>query len=72
MNFKNRDLITLNDYTTEEIKSILEKAKKVEKYEKTREKKNILQGFVLATLFFEPSTEQDLVLNPQCKSLEVT
>ena len=60
MNFKNRDLITLNDYTTEEIKSILEKAKKVEKYEKTREKKNILQGFVLATLFFEPSTRTRL------------
>lgn len=51
MNFKSRHIISINDFLKEEIIYILDKAKEMEK-----NKKPLLAGKVMATLFFEPST----------------
>jgi aspartate carbamoyltransferase catalytic subunit len=53
---KNKSLVSINDYTREEHIRILDLAEGFEK-EPTR---NILQGYVVATLFFEPSTRTRL------------
>lgn len=50
--FKNRDLISINDFNKEEILHILDIAKKFE----NKVNPNLLRGFIVATLFFEPST----------------
>jgi aspartate carbamoyltransferase catalytic subunit len=53
--FKGRDIISIKDFSQEEIIYILETAKKFEKGETP-----LLQGKILATLFFEPSTRTRL------------
>ncbi|MBN2422128.1 aspartate carbamoyltransferase [Candidatus Woesearchaeota archaeon] len=53
--FLNKDIISINDFSKEEIIHILQIASLMEKNQKT-----ILQGKVLATLFFEPSTRTRL------------
>ncbi len=54
-NFKNRDIISIKDFSRDELIYFLEVAKKFENY-----RKPLLQGNVLATLFFEPSTRTRL------------
>ncbi|MBP9995227.1 MAG: aspartate carbamoyltransferase [bacterium] len=56
ISLKNRSLISINDYTPEEICHILDIA---EDFEKTR-LQNLLHGRVIASLFFEPSTRTRL------------
>ncbi len=53
--FKNRDIISIKDFSRDELIYFLEVAKKFEGY-----RKPILDGRVLATLFFEPSTRTRL------------
>jgi aspartate carbamoyltransferase catalytic subunit len=53
---KNRSLISINDYSKEEHLKILDLAEEFEK----KPRQNLLQGFVVATLFFEPSTRTRL------------
>jgi aspartate carbamoyltransferase catalytic subunit len=53
---KNKSLISINDFTREEHIRILELAGAFEK----RPKQRILEDFVVATLFFEPSTRTRL------------
>jgi aspartate carbamoyltransferase catalytic subunit len=53
---KNKSLISIHDITKDEIGKILEVAEKFEK----NPKQNILEKFVVATLFFEPSTRTRL------------
>ena len=53
---KNRSLISINDYSKEEQIKILDLAEKFEK----NPRQNILDGKVIATLFFEPSTRTRL------------
>jgi len=53
---KNKSLISINDYTREEQIHILDYAAKFE----ANPVQTILQGFVVATLFFEPSTRTRL------------
>jgi len=53
---KNKSLISINDFTREEHIRILELAGAFEK----RPKQRILQDYVVATLFFEPSTRTRL------------
>lgn len=53
---KNKSLISINDYSKEEYYKILELA---EEFEKNPDQ-NILEGKVIATLFFEPSTRTRL------------
>ncbi|PIS42948.1 MAG: aspartate carbamoyltransferase [Candidatus Kerfeldbacteria bacterium CG08_land_8_20_14_0_20_40_16] len=52
VNFKNRDIISIKDFSKEEILHVLNTAKRFK--EKTHP--NLLKGKILASLFFEPST----------------
>ena len=56
MNFKNRDIVSIRDFTKEEILHILKTAKIMD----TKPNPDLLQGKILATLFFEPSTRTRL------------
>lgn len=58
MEFKNRDIISIKDFTRAEIDYILETAKAMEPLARTGS--NMLSGKMLATLFFEPSTRTRL------------
>ncbi|MCX6251593.1 MAG: aspartate carbamoyltransferase [Bacteroidetes bacterium] len=53
---KNKSLVSINDYTREEQLKILDLAAGFEK----QPTQSILEGFVIATLFFEPSTRTRL------------
>ncbi len=53
---KNRSLVSINDYTKAEYLKILDLAEEFEK----NPKQNLLEKFVVATLFFEPSTRTRL------------
>ncbi|MEM2102205.1 MAG: aspartate carbamoyltransferase [Candidatus Bathyarchaeia archaeon] len=54
MEFKGRDIISIKDFTRQEIDYILETAKTMEPLAKSGS--DMLRGKLLATLFFEPST----------------
>jgi aspartate carbamoyltransferase catalytic subunit len=56
MNFKNRDIISINDFSKQELLYILKVAKSMEK----NPNPDLLKDKVLATLFFEPSTRTRL------------
>lgn len=53
---KNKSLVSINDYTREEQLRVLEVAREFE----ARPVQNILQDYVVASLFFEPSTRTRL------------
>jgi aspartate carbamoyltransferase catalytic subunit len=53
---KNRSLVSINDYSKEEYLKILDIAEEFEK----NPKQNIFEKYVVATLFFEPSTRTRL------------
>ena len=53
---KNRSLVSIDDFSTEEILKILDMAEEFEK----QPVQNLLEGKVVATLFFEPSTRTRL------------
>jgi aspartate carbamoyltransferase catalytic subunit len=53
---KNRSLVSINDYSREEYLKILDLAGEFEK----NPRQNLMQGYVVATLFFEPSTRTRL------------
>ncbi len=55
MNFNGRDIISVRDFSKSELIYILKIAKEMEK-----EKPKLLDGKILATLFFEPSTRTRL------------
>ena len=56
MEFKNKDIISINDFSKEELLHILKIVSNMDK----RPKNNILRGKILAALFFEPSTRTRL------------
>jgi len=56
MNFKNRDIISIHDFSKQELLYILKISKLMEK----NPKQNLLKDELLATLFFEPSTRTRL------------
>lgn len=53
---KNRSLVSITDFTKEDYLKILDTAAEFEKQQPT----NLLKGFIVATLFFEPSTRTRL------------
>jgi aspartate carbamoyltransferase catalytic subunit len=53
---KNRSLVSIDDFTTEEVLKILDDAEEFEK----KPVQKLLEGKVVATLFFEPSTRTRL------------
>jgi aspartate carbamoyltransferase catalytic subunit len=58
LEFKSRDIISIKDFSRQEIDYILETAKAMEPLAKTGS--DMLRGKMLATLFFEPSTRTRL------------
>lgn len=56
MNFKNRDIISINDLTKAEILEVLKVAKDL----KQKPRPKLLDGFVMGSCFFEPSTRTRL------------
>ncbi|MHA1712680.1 MAG: aspartate carbamoyltransferase, partial [Candidatus Ranarchaeia archaeon] len=53
MSFAGRDLITLQDFSDEEILAILNTAKTMRPYATRKKRSRLLDGWVLATIFFE-------------------
>jgi aspartate carbamoyltransferase catalytic subunit len=58
LGFKDRDIVSIEDFSQAEINHILDMAKKMEPVAKTGS--DMLKGKILATLFFEPSTRTRL------------
>jgi aspartate carbamoyltransferase catalytic subunit len=56
MNFKNRDVISIHDFSKDELLYILKISKQME----NTSHPNLLKDKILATLFFEPSTRTNL------------
>ena len=56
MNFKNRDIISIHDFSKDELLYVLKIAKLME----SKPNPNLLKDKILATLFFEPSTRTRL------------
>ncbi|MFH1848769.1 MAG: aspartate carbamoyltransferase [archaeon] len=56
MNFKNRDIISIKDFSKEDLLYVLKIAAIMEK----KDQSELLSGKILATLFFEPSTRTRL------------
>ncbi len=69
MNFRGRDVISIRDFTKEEILYILEVAEKMIPIAKGEEKSNLLNGYIMASLFFEPSTRTRLSFESAMKRL---
>jgi len=60
MNLKGKDIISIRDMSREEIELILETAKEMEPYAKGEKSSKLMEGKILGTLFFEPSTRTRL------------
>ncbi len=67
MTFEGRDIVSIRDFTKEDLLHILEVSKDME-----GEKPQLLAGKILTTLFFEPSTrtrlsfESAMIIPPFC------
>ncbi len=60
MDFKNRDVISIKDFSKEEINYILNYTKKMVPYAKGEKHTDILREKIISSLFFEPSTRTRL------------
>jgi aspartate carbamoyltransferase catalytic subunit len=67
MDFTGRDIISIRDFSKDEIEYILESAARMEA--RLGNKPNLLEGKVLACLFFEPSTRTRLSFEAAMKQL---
>jgi len=67
--FKGRDIISIKDFSREEIDHILQTAERVEARLEAGEPLNLLQGRFLGILFFEPSTRTRLSFEAAMKRL---
>ena len=56
MEFKGSNIVSISQFNKEDISRIFEVAKKMEKYSNRQKKTTVLNGAVMANLFFEPST----------------
>jgi aspartate carbamoyltransferase catalytic subunit len=65
MDFKNRDIISINDFSKEDILHVLKVARQME----SKPSQGILRGKILATLFFEPSTRTRLSFTSSMEQL---
>jgi aspartate carbamoyltransferase catalytic subunit len=65
MDFKNRDIISIQDFSKEELLYVLKIAKLMEK----NRKQSLLKDKILATLFFEPSTRTRLSFTSSIEQL---
>ena len=69
MNFKGRDVISIKDFSKDEILHILKVAEKMVPIARSDEKSKILDGYIMASLFFEPSTRTRLSFEAAMKRL---
>ncbi|HEC82446.1 MAG TPA: aspartate carbamoyltransferase [Thermoplasmatales archaeon] len=69
MNFKGRDVISIKDFSKEEILYILEIAQKMVPIAEGKEKSDLLSNYIMASLFFEPSTRTRLSFETAMKRL---
>ncbi len=60
MNFQGKDVISIKDFSKNEINYILKNAEKMISFAKGNNYLNILKGNILSSLFFEPSTRTRL------------
>lgn len=60
MSFKGMDIVSIKDFSKEEINFILDVAEKMLPIAEGKQKNNTLEGKVLASLFYEPSTRTRL------------
>lgn len=60
MEFKGKDIISIKDFTKNEINYILDYAEEMLPYARGNKYKELLKGKVLSSLFFEPSTRTRL------------
>jgi len=67
MKFKGRDIVSIKDFTREEIDYILKVSEEMEKHVKRGS--DLLKGKIMATLFFEPSTRTRLSFEAAMKKL---
>ncbi len=65
MDFKNRDIISINDFSKEELLYVLKVARQIE----SKPRSNILKGKIMAALFFEPSTRTRLSFTSSMEQL---
>ncbi|WP_292484591.1 aspartate carbamoyltransferase [Methanohalobium sp.] len=69
MRFKDFDTISMKDFSRDMIDHILDTADKLEPIAKNEEKSDILNGKILAVLFFEPSTRTRMSFETAIKRL---
>ncbi len=69
MDFKGRDVVSINDFTLEEINYILDVAEKMVPAAKGEEVLDLVPGKLLASLFFEPSTRTMLSFETAIKRI---
>jgi len=60
LDFKGRNIVSIKEFTTKEIEEILDVAEMMVPYAKGEMTSRLLDGHILATLFFEPSTRTNL------------
>ena len=65
MDFKNRVIISINDFSKADILHILKSEKQME----SKPNANLLKGKILASLFFEPSTRTKLSFSAAMEQL---
>lgn len=58
MRMRNRDVISIRDFTKNDIEYVLDKSAQMER--EAAQKRDLLRGYVLSTLFYEPSTRTRL------------
>ncbi len=60
MNFENMDVVSIRDFTRDQIEEILDKSRAMLPYAKGEKVSRALEGKILGNLFFEPSTRTRL------------
>jgi aspartate carbamoyltransferase catalytic subunit len=69
MSLKGKDIISIRDLSKEEIELILKTAEKMEDFARGTKKSRLMEGKILGTLFFEPSTRTRLSFTAAMKRM---
>ena len=60
MSFKGRDIVSIREFSRQEIEHVLDAAKAMLPIAEGKKRNNMLDGYVLSTFFYEPSTRTRL------------
>ena len=69
MEFNQKDIISIKDFSKEDIEYILRVAEKMEPVARSKKRSNVLSGNILGMLFYEPSTRTRLSFETAMKRL---